>query len=269
MGESTAVLVVATDLRLLLRPRRRDTGRVAVSLDGTTTLVHLVESIGIPRTEVGLLRIGERIVPRHYVPVAGESVSVEPVRRPEPGAGRGFLLDVGLGSLARRMRLLGLDVLYDTQAQDAALVDQAAATGRVLLTQDRGLLRRRALPRGALVRGSGADAQLADVIDRFDPLLAPWTRCPACNGVLQRVDRAEIAHLLEPGTRASYSQFVQCSACGKPYWRGAHAGTLARRVDRARRLAQTPADSGPRPLARPSAQEEPGGASRRGDECYE
>ena len=57
----------------------------------------------------------------------------------------------------------------------------------ILLSQDRGLLRRRALPAGALILASDPDDQLADVLDRFDPPLAPWTRCPACNGALAAV----------------------------------------------------------------------------------
>jgi uncharacterized protein with PIN domain len=71
----------------------------------------------------------------------------------------------------------------------------------VLLTQDRGLLMRRALRAGALVRGSGTEQQLADVLDRFAPALAPLTRC---------------------------------TACGRVYWRGAHARRIDELVARAR-----------------------------------
>jgi uncharacterized protein len=96
----------------------------------------------------------------------------------------------------------------------------------VVLTQDRGLLRRRALPAGAYVRGNRADGQLADVLDRFAPPLAPWTRCAACNGGLEPVAKDEVEDMLEPGTRSSYSEFVRCRDCGRPYWRGAHAERL-------------------------------------------
>lgn len=124
------------------------------------------------------------------------------------------------------MRLLGLDTAYDRSAGDRALVDRATAEGRVLLTRDRGLLRRRHLPAGALVRGDDPDSQLADVLDRFAPALAPWSRCPACNGPLRPAPVAEVAHLLEPGTLQTYTDFARCESCGKPYWRGAHARFL-------------------------------------------
>ena len=85
-----------------------------------------------------------------------------------------------LGGLARRMRLLGIDTAYRNDASDAELLAQGAAEQRVVLTQDRGLLRRRALTVGAYVRGGSTDEQLADMLDRFRPPLAPWSRCLAC-----------------------------------------------------------------------------------------
>jgi uncharacterized protein with PIN domain len=64
------------------------------------------------------------------------------------------VLDVHLGTLARRLRLVGVDAAYVNDAGDDALVEQANAERRVLLTQDRGLLCRRKLWLGAYVRGA-------------------------------------------------------------------------------------------------------------------
>ena len=143
------------------------------------------------------------------------------------------MLDVHLGALARRMRLLGLDTAWPLEAGDPALVECANTEGRMLLTQDRGLLKRRALWAGAYVRGSDPDDQLDDVLDRFRPTLAPWSRCTACNGVLAAADRADVAHLLQPGTLRSQEQFAQCPDCSRVYWPGAHARRLERVVTRA------------------------------------
>ena len=114
-------------------------------------------------------------------------MTVEAVRRPQQLAPARFVLDVHLGTLARRLRLAGVDAAYGNDADDDALIEQANADRRVLLTQDRGLLRRRALWLGAYVRGARPDDQFRDVLDRFKPPLAPWTRCPACNGPLSPV----------------------------------------------------------------------------------
>src|SRR5204863_1184618 len=140
------------------------TGAAAVLPDGTSSVGHVVESLGVPLTEVGeLLADGVRISPKRIL-APGDAIDVRPVRRPQRLADERFLLDVHLGALARRMRLMGLDTAYPARADDdAELVAQAVAQRRVLLTRDRGLLRRHTLPAGAYVRGDRADEQLADV----------------------------------------------------------------------------------------------------------
>jgi uncharacterized protein len=216
----------ARPLWLLLPPRRRR-GRIAVPYDGSASLGHVIRSIGIPLTEVGAPDVdGVRsdVSCRLH---DGTVIELGPVPRPQPlPDGSRFLLDVHLGSLARRLRLLGVDTAYRNPAGDAELVERAGRERRVLLTQDRGLLMRRALWAGAYVRGHGADAQQADVLDRFAPPLAPWTRCSACNGELAGVPKDEIADRLEPGTRRCYERFSRCRSCGRVYWRGAHGRRL-------------------------------------------
>ena len=224
-------LVVAPELRLFLAARHRG-GEVQVNHDGTASLGHVVQSVGPPLTEVGALLVAGRAVPAAYRPRPGDVVRVEAVRRPQPVPvdPPRFLLDVHLGTLARRLRLLGMDAAYGPQAEDDELVERAAAEKRVLLTQDRGLLRRRAVWCGGYVYGARPDDQLADVLGRFAPPLFPWTRCPACNGPLEPAAKRAVEHLLEPGTRRSYDTFARCRSCGRPYWRGAHSARLERLV---------------------------------------
>ena len=231
-GGPHAELRVAPDLRFLLPARRRG-GPVRVPVDGTSSLGHVVESLGVPLPEVGDLHVagpGDDLQPvtAAYRLRPGDVTVVEPVARPQPlpTSPPRFLLDVHLGALARRLRLLGLDTGYDNEAGDEELVARANAEGRVLLTRDRGLLRRRALGYGAYVRGSRPGDQLHDVLERFAPPLAPYRRCVRCNGPLQAVDKAEVAALLQPGTRRSYDAFTRCVSCGQVYWSGAHARGL-------------------------------------------
>jgi uncharacterized protein len=223
---SAGTIRVASELRFLLPARLRTGDAVDVRVDGTSTVGHAVESLGVPLTEVGELLVGGVPVGARRTLRAGDAVDVRPVRRPQRVAEERFLLDVHLGALARRMRLLGLDTAYERSADDPGLVERAATERRVLLTKDRGLLRRHALPAGAYVRGDRPGEQLRDVLDRFAPRLAPWTRCPACNGVLVPATLQEVHDRIEPGTRRSYTRFTCCPACGHVYWRGAHAARL-------------------------------------------
>ncbi len=234
--EPEAGILFAPELALFLRPGRRGGPGGRVRCDGVSSLGHVVESLGVPLTEVGVLLVNGIPEQPRYRPRGGDVVQVLPVPRPQPVDQPRFLLDVHLGTLARRLRLVGVDTAYDREADDDELIERANAARRMLLTQDRALLRRRRLRRGAYVRGAGPDEQFADVLGRFAPPLAPWTRCPACNGLLVPVAKTDVEPLLEPGTRRTYDSFARCSNCGRVYWRGAHSRRLQAAIDAATRI---------------------------------
>ncbi|MGY1640260.1 Mut7-C RNAse domain-containing protein [Geodermatophilus sp. SYSU D00703] len=225
-------VVVPAPLRFLLPGRDRHRGIRRVQFDPDATVGHLVQAAGVPLTEVGDLRVDGAPAGASDRTRPGSTVELSEAPRPQSLPPGGFLLDVGLGALARRLRLLGLDAAWSNDADDADLVARATAEQRALLTQDRGLLMRRALGRAgsgraALVRGARPDDQLADVLDRFAPPLAPLTRCTACGARLQPVAKADVADRLPDGTRRTYDEFSRCPSCDRVYWRGAHA----RRID--------------------------------------
>lgn len=240
MERPLAEITVAEELQFLLRAGHRG-APVAVTCDGVSSLGHVVESLGVPLTEVGTMTVnGKPAAPSHR-PGGGDLVQVDAVRRPQRLGVARFILDVHLGTLARRLRLVGVDAAYANDADDEVLIERANVGQRVLLTQDRGLLRRRSLGMGAYVRSARPDDQLIDVLSRFAPPLAPWTRCPACNSLLNPAPKAEVEPRLEPGTRRTYQVFAECGSCGRVYWRGAHAAHLQAIVEAAIRAAGTTA----------------------------
>lgn len=229
----TVRLRIHPDLRFLLPRRARDSGRLDLPHDPATTVGHLIQSAGVPLTEVGDLVVSE-------VPVSSRSrlqeqdcLDVMVRTRPQPLEGPArFLLDVHLGTLNRRLRLLGVDTAYRNDAEDDQLVEQAEREDRVLLSRDRGLLMRRALRRAAFVRGQHPDDQLADVIQRFRPPLQPWSLCLSCGGALGPVAKAQVARQLEPGTLRTQERFSRCLSCGHVYWHGAHDERLRQVIGR-------------------------------------
>ena len=148
MNQAQAVVIVAAELRLFLRPGRRS-GPVAVALDGTSSLGHVVESLGVPLTEAGRLLVNGEPAAAGYRPCTADVVTVEAVRRPQQLRPARFALDVHLGTLARRLRLVGVDAAYANDADDDALIEQANAGRRVLLTPGP----RPAAPPGAVAGG--------------------------------------------------------------------------------------------------------------------
>jgi len=220
-------------LRLFLPRRARAGGELDLPHDPTATVGHVVQSAGVPLTEVGGLIVAGVSVSWHSRLQQQDRLDVGVRARPQPLEGPAlFLLDVHLGALARRLRLLGVDTAYDKHADDDQLVEQAGREDRVLLSRDRGLLMRRALRRAAFVRGQDPDDQLADVIERFQPPVQPWSLCLVCGGTLVPVAKADVADQLEPGTLRTQQQFSRCRSCGHVYWHGAHDARLQQVVRR-------------------------------------
>jgi uncharacterized protein with PIN domain len=229
----TVRLHVHPALSFLLPRRARDSGELDLRYDPSATVGHLVQSAGVPLTEVGDLVVAGVPVPRRSRLREQDMLEVGVRARPQPLEGPAvFLLDVHLGALARRLRLLGIDAASDRDADDEQLVERAGKEDRVLLSRDRGLLMRRALRRAAFVRGQDPDDQLADMIERFRPPLLPWSLCPACGGTLAPVAKAQVAGQLEPGTLRTQQQFSHCGSCGRVYWHGAHDARLQQVVHR-------------------------------------
>ncbi|MEV4125557.1 Mut7-C RNAse domain-containing protein [Nocardia sp. NPDC049707] len=226
---TTAQITVdfAPELRLFVAAAQRH-GPSAVPIDSVSTLGHIVESLGVPLTEVGELLVDGRSMSPAQLPADGAVVSVRAVVRPQRFAEpMRFLLDIHLGTLARRLRLLGVDTAYENpDIGDAALATRSATEHRILLSRDRGLLRRREIFAGAYIYSHRPAEQLDDVLSRFAPPLAPWTRCTACNGPLRIAEKQTLRGHLPSDTERTYNAFAQCLDCGRTYWKGAHHARL-------------------------------------------
>jgi len=144
-----------------------------------------------------------------------------------------FLADANVGRLATLLRLLGFDTAYDRLLDDAAVVEQALCENRVILSRDHGLLKRKAVVWGRLIRDNDPEAQLGDVVRHFGltPPYRPFSRCLRCNQPLTPVDKAEVLHLLQPKTKLYYQDFQRCAACGRIYWAGSHHGKMEAMVE--------------------------------------
>ncbi|MGY1638254.1 hypothetical protein ACI78V_16535 [Geodermatophilus sp. SYSU D00742] len=105
----SVVVRVPPELAFLLRPRDRPARERRLAFDPDATLGHLLRAAGVPPTEVGGLRLDGVPAGPDARAHRGGVVDVVPVARPQPAPPGGFVLDVGLGALARRLRLLGQD----------------------------------------------------------------------------------------------------------------------------------------------------------------
>ncbi len=199
------------------------------------TLKHMIEALGVPHTEVELVlvngesarfeqRLGE--ADRVAVYPRFEAFDITPLLRvrAQPLRLTRFVADAHLGGLARLLRMAGFDTLYDNHFQDSEIAAIAVREGRIVLTRDRELLKRREITHGCYVHVLKPAAQLQEIIHRLDLARStrPFTLCMYCNAPLQRLAPTLALPRVPPAVRQRHEHFSTCAVCRRVYWEGSH-----------------------------------------------
>ena len=222
------------ELNDFLAPERRRR-EFACRCARAATTKHMIEALGVPHTEVELVLVNGESVDFHQLLADGDRVAVFPkfealditplLRvRQQPLRDTRFVADAHLGGQSHLLRMTGFDTLYDNHYQDDEIERIALAQGRVVLTRDRELLKRRGITHGCYVHALRSERQLREVFDRLDLARSarPFTRCLSCNAPLRPIDAVQAAPLVPPRVRAHHDRFVCCDGCGRIFWEGSH-----------------------------------------------
>jgi uncharacterized protein with PIN domain len=228
------------DLPFFLKSRK---SRIERQLSERTSVKDVIEACGIPHTEVDLILVNGEPIDFAFVvrvqseidvhPISQTPVTLFPENRLQVRQIRNFVADGHLGKLVRDLRLLGIDVAYDSAAEDRQLVASAVEQQRALLTRDRRLLMHGALRHGYYLRSQYPLEQTLEVLRRFDlrPTVRPFSRCLRCNALLEPVPKERVMDQLEPLPKIHYQNFRRCSACSQVYWSGSHFEKLQKRIE--------------------------------------
>jgi len=197
---------------------------VELPFKGPQSVKHLIESLGIPHTEIGPLHVNGNMVGLDYIVHSGDRFEVRAVAPEDRATEPTFVLDGHLGRLVSHLRMLGLDCLYNNGYEDGALAAISVESDRILLTRDRLLLLRKIITQGFLLRSLIPIEQLHGVVNRFRLVdwVKPFRRCMRCNHPLEGVEKETILERLEPLTKKYYDEFKECPSCGQVYWKGSH-----------------------------------------------
>jgi uncharacterized protein len=233
------------DLLFFLKSKKSSIER---RLTEKTSIKDVIEACGVPHTEVDLILIdagpagfSESLVRDAVIDVYGidpDRSTFFPEDRLQTRKITKFVADGHLGKLVRDLRLLGIDVAYDRDAQDRQLVAQSAAQNRALLTRDRRLLMHSAVRHGYYLRSQNPLEQTVEVLRRFDldDTFVPFSRCLRCNTPLERAAKDRVIGHLEPLTKIYYNEFRRCPSCQQVYWSGSHFEKLQQRIQAIRSL---------------------------------
>lgn len=202
---------------------------------GYPSIKDTIEAIGVPHSEIDLILVDGESVGFAYQMHGDEHVSVYPVfesfdisrlihLHAKPLRETKFVVDVNLGKLAQKLRLLGFDTLFRNDFMDNEIVELSLQEKRIILTRDKGILKYSVVTHGYWVRHDDPKEQIKEVVNRLQLKhnFRPFTRCSYCNGLLNKVDNTVLQDRLPNDTLLYFSVFMECKGCGKLYWKGSH-----------------------------------------------
>jgi len=238
-------IVFHQSLRYLLHPKYRCLDSFNHIINYRGSIKDVIESLRVPHTQIGRLIVNDEAVNFSYKVNDGDQITVDQHKiplnpclpdflRPTPVPAIRFMVDVNTAKLCSLLRMAGFDATCIPGLNDATIAETAASQQRILLSRDRGLLKRKIVVHGHLVRANLPEEQLREIITLYGLYdhVKPFCRCISCNGILQPVQKEKINHRLEPLTKKYYHTFYLCPGCNKIYWPGSHKSRMHRQLIR-------------------------------------
>ena len=228
-------------------PRSKRKIRFEIAVFGTPSVKDIIESQGVPHTEVDMILVNGKSARFTYRIQDDDDISVYPEfesfdisrtqkLRPHPLRRPKFILDVHLGALARYMRMLGLDAKYGNNLKDNEIIDISEKEKRAILTRDIGILKHSCVKRGRWVRNTNPVKQIEEIIERFDLKneIKEFTRCIKCNTKLKPIKKEKALPSVPAKIRLRQTEFSFCTKCNKIYWKGSHYDKMNTLVNKIR-----------------------------------
>ncbi len=149
-----------------------------------------------------------------------------------------FIVDINVGKLAKWLRIMGYDTLLFDSSDDSRMIVIALKEDRIIITRDTQIIKRRVVTSGrlkvTLITSDEPEQQIHQVIEnlKLDCHFRPFTICLECNQPLLERNKQEVADRVPPYVLQTQSEYVECPACHRIYWKGTHWQAMTRKLQR-------------------------------------
>lgn len=223
--------------------RAKNGRRFEYTLDRKASVKDIIESFGIPHTEIGHILFNREAVDFSFIPSSSGLLIVQCIEspfnvmspaflRPFPLERIRFLADVNVIKLGRLLIIMGFDVCYSPSLSDREIADIAETETRIILTRDTDLLKRKKIIFAKRIKSDYPYDQLVETIRFFglEKQISFFSRCTKCNRKLVSVTKEKVIHLLEPKTKKFFDTFFQCPQCKNVFWKGSHFDNIQKKI---------------------------------------
>lgn len=136
-----------------------------------------------------------------------------------------FICDDNLGRLARWLRTLGFDTVFERTMTDDRLLAVALAEERTIVTRDRKLAEKTLARRVALLSATDPLAQVSELLGMMGLRISPealFSICPRCNLPVESIRKEDYAPKIPPYVYQTKDRFTHCRGCARTFWSGTH-----------------------------------------------
>jgi uncharacterized protein with PIN domain len=136
-----------------------------------------------------------------------------------------FICDVMLGTLAKKLRMLGLDTLYNYNITEELLIAAALKENRIVLTRKTAFPLSNITVAVLFILDNNPKNQLRQIVSHFKinkDMINPFSRCISCNKELSHLDKDLAEGKVSDYVFNTTDTFTTCLSCEKIYWPGTH-----------------------------------------------
>jgi uncharacterized protein with PIN domain len=145
-----------------------------------------------------------------------------------------FAADRSLGRLAKWLRLMGFDTIYESDVSTDWFYDNLDEM-RVLLTRTEKIRYRFSGRRLVFIEANDFHEQLAQVIAEVAITpedIRPFSRCIQCNVPIVDIDKEIVFGLVPDYIWETHDNFSMCRQCERIFWRGSHTARSMEKIER-------------------------------------
>ena len=143
-----------------------------------------------------------------------------------------FVAEPPLGKLAKWLRILGFDAIYESEFVSKACYEKE----RVRLTKTRRAHEKNNVNYQMFITSDHYMEQVRQIINALNITpgdLRPFSRCIRCNRSILPADKDTVMGKVPDYIWESHDSFETCGQCGRIYWPGSHT---QQSMDRMKRL---------------------------------
>ena len=130
-----------------------------------------------------------------------------------------FAAEKTLGKLAKWLRILGYDTIYDPG------IINPAESGRILLTRTKRIRDEYTTDKLIFIKSDKPFKQLQEVIKTLGIVhedIKTFTRCIKCNTEIRTINKNSIRSVVPDYVWENHDSFKACIECKRIYWQGSH-----------------------------------------------